>query len=326
MNFGLRSLLSLVLVFFVSETTWSQDLDQLRKQANENTKAMAAEEPQPATADAAKEPEWNRWTSDSFVVHAITNDKGKYLKNNLENIKTWILERWGLHQFSFGKETVQTKEGPKQYSHVKLWCMDNPTQFKDHFGIEDSKVEVIRDSDGGIKNIEVFLLLNDSPAADIPIPLTEAVLAEFETLHNTKFSWWAYRGMGLLNGTIPQIKKNLIDLGKKLTPDAKIYLSKSLLTMTKEDWEGQNPDNRELFDQESACLCLLLRKEFGQLRMMHFLNESQKDPEKALKKIYEFKNYDQFNASFYRYMAQLAKDIDSGKTPNDYLNVKRAVK
>ncbi len=277
---------------------------------------------EPSDVQAAKELQWNRWTSESFVVHAITNDKGKYLKEHLEDIKKWILDRWGLHQIEFGKETIQTEDGPKEYSHVKLWCIDDPALFEERYGLKDSKVEVLLNSEGKIKNIEVFLLVNDSPAADVPVPLTEAVLAEFEQRHNFKFGWWAHRGMGGLNATNAQIKKNLTDLSKKVSQ--KIFLSGDLLTLPKDQWSRMNEDEKLLFDQESMVLCLLLRKEFGESRLLHFFKESGAEPEKSLQKIYEFKGYDEFNASFYRYMKQLTDDVAKGVTPNDYLNIKRA--
>lgn len=303
MNSLLRLLLSLVLINFISGVALSQE----------------AEKP---ASDVQPELKWNRWTSDSFVVHAITNDKGKYLQENLEDIKKWILERWGLHQIKFGTETIQTDQGPRQYSHVKLWCVEDPVLFEDRYGVKDSKVEILRSSDGKIKNIEVFLLVDDAPSIDIPVPLTEAILAEFEERHDVKFGWWAHRGMGLLNATIPQIKSNLTNLHGKL--DQRIFMSDSLLTLTKENWTKQSDDNKLLFDQEAMVLCLLLRKEFGQLRLLHFLKEANTDPEKALTKIYEFKSYDEFDASFSRYMQHLCNDVVKGITPNDYLHVKRA--
>src|SRR3989304_1871575 len=328
MNSGLRLLHSLILVIFISGTALSQDSDLRQKPIP--TKSSERSE--------SDDPKWNRWTSESFVVHALTNDRGKYLRDNLEGIKKWILERWGLHQIEFGKEPIQTGEGIKEYSHVKLWCIDDPKLFKDRYSISESKVEISRKSDGSIKNVEVFLLLDESPAADIPVPLTEALLVEFEDFHKVKFGWWAHRGMSLLNGTVSQIKSNLVDLNKKIGGgNQKIYLSKSLLTMTKENWEDQTEVDKLLFDEESAALCLLLRKEGGQLRFLNFLKESEANPEKALRKIYSynqsslygycyFKDWDQFNASFHGYMKRLSQDVVNGKTPNDYLNIKRVVK
>lgn len=272
-------------------------------------------------AEVPEKQQWNRWTTENFSIHSIDDNKGQYLHDNLEKIKSWIVDRWGLNDFKFGKETIQTEAGPKEFSHVKLWCVNDDKTFLEFYGIKDSEVDVRRDDKNIIQTIEVFLLLNENFVKDVPIPLTEVVFTEFEQVHDFQMGFWAHRGMGLLNGTIPQIKEQLVDLSAKLTNDKVIFLSKELLNVKKSEYLAFDDAKKALFDQEAMVLCLLLRKEFGQDRFHYFLYKSFKLPEETLKVVYEFENYDQFDASFFRYAVELTNDVKSGKTPNQYLNI-----
>lgn len=262
-----------------------------------------------AQSDIIKGKVWNRWTSNNFSVHAITNDQGKYLKNNLEGVKKWILTRWGLNDIAFDVD-------------VKLWCVGDRKLFEALYPtLKNSKVEV-RKENGKVKVIEAFLLLNDNPSRVLPGPITEICIALFEKKHNVKFGWWAYRGMASLNGTETQIRAKLKILAPEITGNKSIFLSKTLLNTTKGDYAKLTFQEKKIFDGEAMVLCLLLRKEFGQIRMLYFLKEI--DPEKGMQIIYGFRSYDHFDASFYRYMKDLVSDVMNGKTPSHYLLIQNA--
>lgn len=263
-----------------------------------------------STPDIIKGKVWNRWTSDNFTVHAITDDQGEYLKNNLEGVKRWVLTRWGFNDIDFNVQ-------------VKLWCVADKELFQALYpSLEGSKVEIRRE-DGKIKVIEAFLLLDDLPSRVLPTPITEICTALFAEKYNVEFGLWAYRGMILLNGSETQIRGVIRQLIPKMDGQ-KIFLSKTLLTMDKEGYDKLTADEKKLFDAESVVLCLLLRKEFGQTRLLHFLKES--DPEKGIREIYGFRSCDHFDASFYRYMKDLTKDVETGKTPSHYLLIQKAGK
>jgi hypothetical protein len=264
-----------------------------------------------STPDVIKGKVWNRWTSSNFTVHAITDDQGKYLKNNLEGVKAWVLTRWGLNDIAFDVD-------------VKLWCVGDRELFEALYpSLDGSKVEVRREG-GKVKVIEAFLLLDERPSKSLPAPLTEICISLFEEKHSVEFGVWAHQGITLLNGSETQIRARLRELSPKITSDTSVFLSKILLTTSKEDYAKFTPQEKVLFDNESLVLCLLLRKEFGQTRLLHFLKES--DSEKGLKDIYGFRSYDHFDASFYRYMKDLIKDSGEGKTPAHYLLIQKAGK
>ena len=262
-----------------------------------------------STPDVIKGKVWNRWTSNNFTVHAIADDQGKYLKNNLEGVKTWVLTRWGFDDIDFDVE-------------VKLWCVGDRELFEALYpSLDGSKVEV-RKEDGKVKVVEAFLLLDDRPSRALPAPMTEICIALFEEKYNVKFGLWSRKGMTLLNGSETQIRDRLKELSPKITSDTSVFLSKTLLTTSKEDYAKFNPQEQALFDSESMVLCLLLRKEFGQTRLLHFLKEI--DVEKGLKTIYGFRSYDHFDTSFYRYAKDLIRDAGEGKTPSHYLLIQKA--
>lgn len=264
-----------------------------------------------STPDIIKGKVWNRWTSSNFTVHAITNDQGKYLKNNLEGVKAWVLTRWGLNDIGFEVD-------------VKLWCVGDRELFEALYpSLDGSKVEVRREG-GKIKVIEAFLLLDGSPSKTLPAPLTKICMSLFEEKHGVKFGMWAHQGMTLLNGSESQIRARLRELSPKMSNETSVFLSKTLMTTSQEDYDKLKPDEKVLFDNESMVLCLLLRKEFGQTRLLHFLKES--DAEKGLRDVYGFRSYDHFDASFYRYMKDLIKDVGEGKTPAHYLLIQKAGK
>jgi hypothetical protein len=85
---------------------------------------------------------------------------------------------------------------------------------------------------------------------------------------------------------------------------------------------GEN--EKALFDRNSALVCLMLRKEFGEQKFIQFLSSNQ--DEDSIKMIYGFKNLMEFDGTLGRYLENLKKDIGSGATPDSYLTVKGARK
>jgi len=256
--------------------------------------------------------QWNRWTSGKFVVCSLNDTQAKFLHENLDKVRAWTLTRWGLPDTPLASE-------------CRLICVDDKAFFKKLFNLEQTKVEIRRKT-GKIEMSVIFMLLDDRPARTIPSPLTEICISEYEQQNNVKFGWWAHRGMCLLNGSLPDIRKNLSDLHTLVKADTALYMGKGLLTMTEEQYAQANAADKEKYDKCAVALCLLLRKEFGQDKFLKMIVEPG-DPEAALKKIYGFDNYGQFDASFKRYMVDLTSDIVGARpkrpvTPDSYLQIK----
>jgi hypothetical protein len=248
---------------------------------------------------------WNRWTSKNFVVCSLNDTQAQFLNQNLEKVKTWSLTRWGLNDVNFSGE-------------CRLICVDDAALYKKLFGLDTTKVEVRR-QDGKIKLTVIFMLLNESPAKTVPVPVTQAVLAEWEQQNNIKLAWWSIRGMSLLNGDLGSIRRSVAELQPVLRANGQVYGSKGMMNMTEDGYWKETPERRQLFDNQAVALCLLLRKEFGQDKYLTCIKEG--DPVKGLG-AFGFASHEQFDKSYIRFMTDLSNDVVAQKTPDSYLQIK----
>lgn len=252
---------------------------------------------------------WNRWTSKNFVVCSLNDTQARYLHKHLELVKEWIFTRWGMADIDF--------QAP-----CKLICVDGNDLFKKLFNIEKTKVEIRKNSDGLIVETVIFLLIEGPPSQTVPVPLTEVCLAELSQKYYTKFFPWALVGVSRINGTLEQIKNNILKIKNILDKNEPLFYSKALLELNQDQYKNLNDDQKNNFDSCAIIFCLMLRKEFGQDAFLRFLHKTtEESPEMALKEVLGFENYDQFDRTFKRYMIDLTKDINAGKTPDSYLQI-----
>jgi len=277
-------------------------------QENQVLQSIGSEAP---TDPALKDLVWNRYTSKNFVIMSIDNAQGKWMGDNLDNIKTWCVERWGFPDFQFTKE-------------CRVFCVPNKVLFKKLFNLEESKVEVRRKG-GAIEITAMWLVLDDKPARVVPKQLSKICFAEFEQRHNVILPFFAKNGMALLNGTIPDIRTDIIYLGEHIQKDQSIFISEKMFSMTEDEYEKSSVENKRIFDCQSVALCLLLRKEFGEAKMQGFLRMCARNNSKdVLLVIYGFNSYSQFDQSYLRYMKDLYREVFTSKTPDAYLEIKPA--
>jgi len=270
------------------------------------SKAVAQENP---TDPALKDLVWNRYTSKNFVIMSIDNAQGKWMSENLDNIKTWCIERWGFPDFQFTKE-------------CRVFCVPNKALFKKLFNLDESKVEVRR-KDGTIEVTAMWLVLDDKPARVVPKQLSKICFAEFEQKYNVALPFFAKNGMTLLNGTISDIRTDIVYLGGHIQKDQPIFISEKMFSMTEDEYENSSAENKRIFDCQSAALCLFLRKEFGEAKMQGFLRMSARNsPKDVLLIIYGFNSYSQFDQSYLRYMKDLYREVFASKTPDTYLEIR----
>ena len=252
--------------------------------------------------------QWNRWTSKNFVVLALNDSYAKYLNEHLESVKTWTLARWGLLDVDYSKP-------------CKFICVDDPVLFEKLFKLKKTKVEIRRDEKGAIKETVIFLLADSAPSNCVPMPLTEISLAEFSQKYDTEFSWWVYRGITLLNGSLDQIRGRISYIKGPMERDEQLFFSKSLLELKRTDYEKLSDAHKVLFDSSAVFFCLMIRKEFGQDKFHHMMKDSISNPEAALSKRIGFKSYSEFDKTFKRYMIDLSNDVSTDKTPDRYLQI-----
>lgn len=266
--------------------------------------------PQPYNQEAPSDPElknlvWNKWDTENFTILSLDAGQGKYLHDNIEQMKAWVLARWGLPDVKFSAE-------------CRVLCVPNQQLMKKLFRLDQSHGEVRRNKDGKIELSVLWLVLDKKPAEVIPPSLTLVCLAELES-RNLNVGYWAVRGMSVLNGTIPQIRSQLAPLNGVITSDDKMYFSQKLFTMTEEDWKKETVEKRHLFDQEAAALCLLLRKEFGQDNLLKYLSTG--GGEQNFANVYGFQSFQVFDSTLKSYMTNLAQDVAQNRTPNSYLQI-----
>lgn len=252
--------------------------------------------------------QWNRWTSKNFVVCALNDTQAQYLYNHLESVKTWIFTRWGLPDTDFSVP-------------CKVIGVDDPSLFTKLFRLDHTRVEVRVDDAGKIKETVIFLLINDAPSKTVPVPLTEVCFAEWGRRYGRPLPVWAERGMGLLNGTVGQIKERLAEVRVPLGRNDPLYFSKGLAEMTRESYGELDAAKRRLFDNCAMAFCLLVRKEFGQDAFLKLLRGADR-PEAMIRECLRFDGYDQFDRTLKRYLTDLTSDAASGKTPDGYLQVR----
>lgn len=246
------------------------------------------------------EVKWIVFETPNFSIGVTDKEQGIYLQRNLEKMKTWAYTRWGLPDMDFSKK-------------CKVFCVPNKKLMKTLFGLNGSYGEVTKDA----SSLWLIWEPEMSPAQTIPSALTLVCAAEFERASGIKMDYWFVRGMAYLNATIPQIRHNFLKLKTHLDKDDKIYFSKAIFTMDEERCRKQK--NMLLFDLEAAALCLMLRKEFGQKNLALFV--SGNPSEQAMRAVYGFDGYRDFDSTFKRYMLNLCEDVSGDITPNDYLDI-----
>lgn len=257
---------------------------------------------------------WNRWTSKNFVVCSLNDPQAQYLHKHLELVKGWTFSRWGMYDIDLSVP-------------CKLICVDNKDIYKKLFNLNNTKVEIRKNGGGKIIETVIFLLIDGPPSHTVPIPLTEICMAEFAQKYNGNFGVWTYKGMSYLNGTLDQIRKNILDIKPLLDKNEPLFYSKGLLEMDYERYRLLSDEQKSTFNSCSTVFALMIRKEFGQEKFLKFLQKTAENaPEQALKEILLFEDYDKFDKVFKRYMVDLTNDISVGRTPDSYLQIKEKVR
>ncbi|MFZ9240431.1 MAG: hypothetical protein ACO22R_04775 [Chitinophagaceae bacterium] len=261
------------------------------------------------TCQAQDDPEinklaWHRYVTSNFTILSINDEQGLWMKNNLENIKVWCLTRWGLPDVKFSKE-------------CRIFCVPDGDMLSRLFNLSASKSEV-RSKDGSIEITAMWLALDDKPARVIPTHLSEVILAEFEQANNFKFPYWATRGISQLNGSMADIKTSLGHL-----PESNLIDTETLLSAKPDQYLKYSKERQRVFDSQSIAMCLLLRKEFGEVKLHAFLKSCHKSGHAtAIQGVLGFKSVSDFDKTFNRYIKGLSKDLGERITPDSYLTIK----
>lgn len=251
---------------------------------------------QPPANEDLKNLVWNKWNTNNFTILSIDQAQGEYLFNNLEAIKTWSLTRWGMSDLKYSAE-------------CRVFCVPNKNLMKKLFGRETSVSEVIYDGNK-IKISAIWFVFDEEPIDSIPSQLVLVNLKETEQVCGKKLGFWFYRGSLVLNHSVASIRRVLANgtMG---------FDQKNLLSLTEEQWSSLDQEKKNQYDFQSACLCILFRKEYGEKNMLNFVLNP--DP----KVVVGFKTDEEFNLTYIRFCGNLVADLKNNKTPDNYLIINK---
>lgn len=249
----------------------------------------------PTNDPLVKDLQWNRWTSDNFVVCSINDQQAKYLVANLENIKKWIYTRWGFSNLEFPVE-------------CRIICVDDPELFTRFFKIDHSLVETRYTEEGKPNLMVIFYLLDDKPSVTVPAPLTEVCISNLDIHYGIKTPVWIKEGVKVLNGTLPSIRTHVAEINERALKDQPMYFSRNLLEMTQSQYDKLNEIDRRLFNNNAMAFCLYLRKTYGQSKFLQFYYHcgKGKNPAEGLKSVYGFQGFEHTDQVFKKFILSIS--------------------
>ena len=187
----------------------------------------------------AEELQWNRYVDDDFVILSIDENQGSTLLENLNPSKKIIFDRWGFLDRNLKKE-------------CRIFCVPDKKTLKEFFFLNDAHVE-IRD--------DVYVIWTFYDLAKIQSCLEEIVAYELNS------SFWFRRGASVLSESIDDLKYKIISFQKRIKQNELIYTTEEIFNFTEEKYYEISSGMQNLFDEQSLLLCLMLRKEFGEVKL-----------------------------------------------------------
>jgi len=243
---------------------------------------------------------WNRYAKGDYVILSIDEAQGRWLLNNIENASSSCLTRWGL------KPT-----GPSQ--ECRIFCVPNRSLLKKLFNLDAPKAEVRKNEDGTVE-INVIWICIDSLEIDLLTPYITHIL-----LSNESCPFWFSRGAEVLNRRSP-------DAARAVAGASPNFPASKVLATTQSDYFSMSVENRLSFDTQSALLCMMLRKELGQTKLLSFLGslDSSSDIFSCLETVYGYRDIEEFNSKYASYCSDLLKELSLGNVPDQYFVIKGA--
>lgn len=248
--------------------------------------------------------QWNRYTTKSnFVVLSLDDNQGKWLSENLDGLRTSFLSKWGFDDF---KSTVE----------VRIFCVPDQNLLKKLFSIDKPRIEKRENL------IAMWLVLSDNLSSDLSSYLQEAVLYDYELSLKKELPFWFKRGAVVLSNNAEQVNQQLKNL-KNSFDEKKTFSADRVFKMEPEAFDKEGQDLKDMYDQQAAALCLMLRKEFGGLKLKNFLEScSSQGVEKSLNTVYHFNGVNHFGKQYQHYLKDICSQAVEDKIALSYLEIK----
>lgn len=248
--------------------------------------------------------QWNRYTTqNNFVILSIDDSQGKWLAENLDSFRANCLAKWGFENF-------------KSDIEIRIFSVPNKETLKKLFSIEKPRIEK-RDN-----LIAMWIVLESDLTGDLSPFLQEAVLYDYELHSKEDLPFWFERGSVVLSNNLDKINQELKNLKKTLDENQLLVMDR-IFKMDPEAYNKETQDQKELYDRQAAALCLMLRKEFGGIKMRAFLNACVSEGvEKSLKAVYDFNGSNHFAKQYRHYLKDLCSQAAEDKILASYLTIK----
>lgn len=168
----------------------------------------------------------------------------------------------------------------------KIVCVPDAKTLGRFFSVDEPCFEVKRDGSGGVTEMSIWM---DQERSRI----LRGLIASACLHDKSRF----------LRVGIP-----LLMAGPEETSDAVISAS------IPDEWRAGNLLESDLSPELSAALCLFVRREFGSALFSKAMNGDSR-----LDSLCGFRDVEELEESFFRYVSNLKGDLESGKTPRRYL-------
>lgn len=251
---------------------------------------------------------WSQLETQNFVILATDARQRDYVGKSIEFMRKWEFDRWGMKQVDFSVKCM-------------ILIANDKNEYKKLFKDKDiPTVQIDRTQSGKIKAMTIWCWAEPNyHVSVIPQLLTEVCLAEFEQKHDTRFPLWVHRGMSILNGNVPLIKRNVADLSQVYAQNLPCFWSEDIFNMTEDKLEKYQPQNKQWYDKQAATMCLFVLKNHGQKKFLDFVDGSIKDPQSALS-ILGFSGYKEIDIAYNKFMYNLSRDTAAGNNSDGNLN------
>lgn len=247
--------------------------------------------------------QWNRYVNKRFTIVSIDNNLGGLLADDIQDIKAKSLERWGFPDLPLSKE-------------CRIFCVPSQSILSKLFNLSFPKIQIRKEL-----NVIWTVLDKDLDKSVLPY-VTQVALSEYEMKDSIVLPTWFKRGAQRLSASPDEIMANLRDFNATAKREQFAFSAEQMFIFTEDEYQKQNAESRNNFDMQAVCLCLMLRKEFGEAKLQGFLRlQNRNKPESVLKVIYGFVNFTGFENKYYEYIKDLTADVVDRRTPESYLAI-----
>lgn len=245
---------------------------------------------------------WNRYTTGNFTILSINNSTGKWLYNNIENIKSWSMNRWGLPNLDLKNE-------------CRIMVVSDNKLLNKLFNINQSRFEIRDFGDSKIHAIWVVVESQDDLLNNIPYFVSICSYYDLLESRSIEPNFCVINGISCLNTSVDNIRNTISrGLDKKL--------EENFYNISLEKYNFMTQEDRDLYNSNSILQSLMLRKEFGQNKMIHFLLNNKDLYWSKLESVYGFTK-EEYDNTLKRYRKDFFSEFNLNKVPGNYLNIRR---